>query len=295
MFSISAESDINEIIRDNDYYPPEEGTLLYFACKYGDFEAVDNLLIKGSDPHIHSVYGMSPIQIAAENGYIKIVDRLIKAGVNINNDTFGTPLYRACAKGHINMINYLILNHAHINNTKHNYGNPLITACFNRQIEVVTLLLAAGADPNTKSLDNKTPLFYACYKGDIEIMKKLLTYGADIHVKNLNWSPLSLACHNGHFNIVKTLVTLGVDINQRNQHGKTALMYSVKNSYRDIVNFLLDEGADSEIVDYRGKTAFDYANNNKEMILILNYHKCKKGSIKNTLRANLNYVLRGKV
>ena len=119
--------------------------------------------------------------------------------------------------------------------------------------------------------------------------------GADIHIKTLNWGPLNLTCYNGDFNIVKTLVTLGVNINQRNCHGKTALMYSVKNSYPDIVKFLIDKGADSTILDYRGKTAFDYANNDKEIILILNYYKCKKGSIKNTVRANFNYVLRGKL
>ena len=104
--------------------------------------------------------------------------------------------------------------------------------------------------------------------------------GADIHIKTLNWGPLNLTCYNGDFNIVKTLVTIGVYINQRNWHGKTTLIYSVKNSYPDIVKFLLDKEADNTILDYRGKTAFDYENYDKEMIIIFNHHKCKKGLLK---------------
>ena len=72
---------------------------------------------------------LGPIQIAAKNGYVDIVERLLEAGVNVNNDFWGTPLYYASIKGNIDVIDFLLLRGAYIDFQSFG-GTALMGACY---------------------------------------------------------------------------------------------------------------------------------------------------------------------
>ena len=105
---------------------------LYMACVNNNFEVVDTLLNNGANPFIYPIGTIGPIQIAARNGYVKIVERLLQAGVDINNNTMGTPLFYASQEGNIDVLDFLVSQGADIDFLSF-LGTALMGACKNRQ------------------------------------------------------------------------------------------------------------------------------------------------------------------
>ena len=104
---------------------------LYMACINNNFEIVDTLLNNGADPFIYPPGTIGSIQIAARNGYVKIVERLIQAGVNINDNRMGTPLYYASKEGNIDVIDFLLSQGADVNYVSYSGSTALVVACDN--------------------------------------------------------------------------------------------------------------------------------------------------------------------
>ena len=107
-------------------------TPLYTACEKGNVEVVDALLNHGANPHVltHAEI-IGPIQIAALNGYVNIIKRLIRVGISINNclNRGGTLLYYASMLGHIDVIDFLISHGADVNFLSYP-GTALMAACY---------------------------------------------------------------------------------------------------------------------------------------------------------------------
>jgi len=62
-----------------DQQDSRQWTALSYACWYGNYEIVQQLLDSGADPNIHKSYAMvdTPLSIAAEQGHFDIVRLLI--------------------------------------------------------------------------------------------------------------------------------------------------------------------------------------------------------------------------
>lgn len=69
-----------------------------------------------------------------------------------------TPLHEACAKGHLDICNYLLQYGASHSETALSGIRPLHEAVENSFIEVVRLLLAFGADPMLATYAGQTPI-----------------------------------------------------------------------------------------------------------------------------------------
>ena len=95
--------------------------------------------------------------MAASSKDVKIVEKLLKLGANVNiqNDKMQTPLHLAC-----------------------NSEND--TADY----EIVKLLLEKGAIVNAKDCDGNTPLYVAHWPDIPEIVEELLKHGADFDSEN---------------------------------------------------------------------------------------------------------------
>jgi hypothetical protein len=124
-----------------------------------------------------------PLHEAAIKGDLDQVRILVQAGHDIDKQRDGlTPLHFACARGHFNVVEYLIEHDADVNAKSSSMRTPLHYATENGHAGVVEMLLARGANPNPKC--PMTPLHYACLKGYRVIVEILLKYGADANIRS---------------------------------------------------------------------------------------------------------------
>ena len=138
-----------------------------------------------------SLENQTPLEVAADHGWIKAAEFLLSQGAKLNEPNFYyTPLFLAATEGHKAMVDFLLDHGANINATDRykpkNYegqdgDSPLIAAIVNDRRAVVSRLLERGAAVNA-GIDGRSPLYVACLKGDLELARTLLDKGADPNV-----------------------------------------------------------------------------------------------------------------
>ena len=154
----------------------EHGTLsLFDAVTKGDVEGVKLWLERGVDPNV-KVGGSTPLHVAAERGYVEIVELLLSEvgrGVEVDaRDGRGfTPLQYAC---------FGLL-----------HAGPVSVG---RYRDVVVALLRRGADPDVRDEEGNTVLHWAASRGHGWVVDLLVRYGADLYAKNKRGrTPLDVA------------------------------------------------------------------------------------------------------
>jgi ankyrin repeat protein len=182
------------------------------------FQTADLLRQNGANPHVRIGDDLiSPLHAAAYSENVKMVEKLIEYGADINaEDSLGrTPLYFASEHD--------------------NHGN----------CPVIRLLLELGANVNARAKDASTPLHVASRCGTLEVVRLMLEYGADPNVQDEDKStPLHLASRCGHVNIARLLLERGADVNARDADGWTSLHQASRGGYVEVVQLLLDHGVD---------------------------------------------------
>lgn len=176
------------------------------------------LLEGGANPDTPAMYGITPLALAAREGYPRILELLIDAGASL--DSMSTR----------NGVQY----------------SPLSYAAFKGNIECIQLLLSADADKN-KAADAKTfPLFLAALFGHVGVVRVLLEAGVAANGATVSGEgavPLCAAAHKGYVSIVRLLVEADADVNLVNEMGNTPLLLAACNGHVEIVNCLLSAGA----------------------------------------------------
>ena len=157
LFTATTAAQVEEALARGEDIEREQGfpvtTPLISACKRGELEVVDCLLNHGANV-AHTPSGSeSPIQWSAKNGHAAIVERLVRAGANINDNQGGegwTTLAFASVEGHVDVVDCLSSLGADIE-MRDVFGNTaLMWASWKGRIDVVDRLLAAGANLNTR-------------------------------------------------------------------------------------------------------------------------------------------------
>lgn len=85
-------------------------TALYTACKLNHYDVAEHLLSCDADPQIGElVFGWTPIFIAANEGYVRVVKLLLEFGASIDvGDNSGwLPMEHACLRGHLEIADLL--------------------------------------------------------------------------------------------------------------------------------------------------------------------------------------------
>jgi len=229
--------------------------------------------------------------IAADGGYSKIVELLIRHGANVNTlNNFGETvlLYiTGWGRGNPKIIELLIQAGAKVNARDHRRKTALInisnTRVYPNIIESVELLIQAGANVHAKDRDNMTALLYATLKGKSKIVEILIREGA---IKETDQGQAALRTaisgfgyqyHPEHHpEIVEMLIQAGVDVNSPNDYGRTTLMFASVHGHREIVDVLLKYGADINAKDGGGRTAMIHAHGHDEIVKILQKAKAQK-------------------
>ncbi len=166
--------------------------------------------------------GMTPLLLAAREGYVDAVKALLKAGANVNQVSGGdktSPLLIATINGHFDLAMFLLEQGANPQTASDNNATPLYAALnvewapkalypqpraqVNQKatyLELMKALLDKGAEPNIRlnkkvwysgySFDlsgvdetGATPFWRAAYASDVEAMKMLVAYGADPNIR----------------------------------------------------------------------------------------------------------------
>jgi ankyrin repeat protein len=170
-------------------------TALIWASEKGYLEIVKKL-IKANDVRIYKL------------GTEFLETRTTSTNVNLRNIYGDTALIWASNNGYLDIVEELIKANADVN-LQSNYGNTasaLICAIKKNNIKIVKALIKAGANLNLQYKNGGTALIWASYDGHIEIVIELIKANVNIdykfikYIKKYNIDILKLLI-NKNFNI----------------------------------------------------------------------------------------------
>ncbi len=174
--------------------------------------------------------GKSALMVAAKQGELALVQRIVGFGVNINEVTLTG-------------------------------GTPFMFAVLGDHISVASWLHEQGADINAKGSNGWSAATIAGAKGQTAMAQWLIEAGANINAPDVyQFTPLMRAVDNQHADTAQVLLELGgADVDFADESGNTALHFAVANNQLDVVNLLLNSGADPQHKNRDGITPADLA------------------------------------
>ena len=188
--------------------------VIWEAIKEGNLEAVKQHFNSGIDVNIkvskegRSSQSWHPLNWAAANGQIEIVEFLLSRGAEVNSkDGVGyIALHYAAGRGsYREVVEVLIANGEDVNTKAVDGSTPLDLAAMNQQKEIMDLIRKHSGKHGT--------FFGAVSGGDIEAVKKFLVAGVDTNKKSGRATPLMAAAASGHNETVELLISEGAEIN----------------------------------------------------------------------------------
>ncbi|CAF4311681.1 unnamed protein product, partial [Adineta steineri] len=137
-------------------------TALWYACRNGDLELVQELIIRGHA----NINKCGVLVVAAQNGHEKVVDYLLKRGCDVNRRV-------------------------------RNYNESALHAASRRNhLCIVNLLLKYGANSTLRDKQKRTALDYAIHKRHVEIAKVLINHQHGcFNMSPSGYTPLMLAAY----------------------------------------------------------------------------------------------------
>lgn len=212
------------------------------------------------------------IHDAAENGDLNTVKALIqkdKTLINAPDREGKTPLHYAAAKGHLHIVEWLVMHGADVNARNSSGITPMYLAKGFGKKDVVAFLEKHGgrADvvkptrqqpqkPSTPAPQEKqklpvpqspiTPIIEAVKANNIEMVQTMLKTDPDLTktTDQNGLTPLHWAAEIGNLKIAELLVENGADVNAKTERGITPLHQAVLNGRTNIVEFLLKHKAE---------------------------------------------------
>jgi cytohesin len=207
-------------------------TPLHDAVIRNDEPRLSALLASSADPDVairsdeqfSSEWGATPLHLAARDGSVDLVERLLEAGahVSVADDRGATALHYAA-------------------------GRPA----------AVSLLIDHGADPRAADLAGRTPLHWAANLGGghVESIEALVRGGAEPDAADrAGRTPLHLAAARGDAAATAALIELGAQATQADRLGRTPLHEASRFTDDGAVRALLDGGAEAAAADVFGVT-----------------------------------------
>jgi ankyrin repeat protein len=254
LFTDEQQSQIQEMweeISQNDLF-------FDYILNYGYLASLKTLIEKNKKlVNAKDKDGNTPLYRAAANGHDQVVQLLLDKGAEIDakNKYGGTPLYRAAANGHDQVVQLLLDKGAEIDAKDEYVQTPLYRAAENGHDQVVQLLLDKGAEVNSKEKYGQTPLYRAAANGHDQVVQLLLDKGAEIDAKDeYDKTPLYRAAANGHDQVVQLLLDKGAEVNSKDKYGATPLYWAAYYGHDQVVQLLLDKGAKVNAKDEDGYT-----------------------------------------
>ena len=187
-----------------------------------------DLLERGADPFAPSPAGDPPLALAVRLGWLRVVERLVAHGVDLDaRDSHGmTALHLAAALG---------------------------------REAALKALIAQGADPDMRAADGQTPLGVALSSGRRDLADWLDWRGWPLPGRPLQAADLPSAAIVGEADAVRRLLDLGLPVDATDAQGCTALLRAAGGGHRAVVDLLLARGADPRVAARSGATPLSAA------------------------------------
>ena len=134
----------------------------------------------------------SSIFKAAEEGHLERVRDWIAGGetdVDISDSSDRTPLWYACSRGHLSIVELLAAEGATLDRIDRFGVTPLVVAVRRGCSSVVGALIRAGVDVDPEPRARFIPLHVAVEQSDTDIVFQLLAAGADPLVQQVTGDP----------------------------------------------------------------------------------------------------------
>src|SRR5205823_4656033 len=201
-------------------------TALHWAVRLDDPETAGLLIRAGANVSAATRAGATPLELAAINGSAAMIEKLIKAGANVNAPLtkYGdTALMMAARTGKPDTIKVLLDNGAQINSPE-TWGGTTS----NSAITSLPRDPQPGEKPKKDYYGGFTPLHFAVRQGDMESARLLVTAGADVNASTADGKgSLELAIYNGNYEIASFLIDNKANLNHADAEGFTPLFWAV--------------------------------------------------------------------
>ena len=155
------------------------------AAKFNDVATVKSLISKGVSPNTTDPKGEPMLNLAIKDKSDDVISLLISnkaTDVDLSNKNGETPLMIASINGNLPVVKALVQQRNAM--IDHVGWTPLHYACAKGQLEVAQYLLANGAVVDSLSPGDTTPLMMAVQSGNEPLIKLLLDKGADLQIRN---------------------------------------------------------------------------------------------------------------
>jgi ankyrin repeat protein len=199
--------------------------------------------------------GESPLMVAARDGMLQFLRRLLEAGaeVNVLDNQGYSALHWAVWQNDPKPIDVLVaVPQVDINirikgsNDVFSGESPLMIAARVGNVETVTTLITAGADVNMLNDRGDTALHVAMQPDRVAVIGALLDNGMDVDLLGEDEDPdrrlsaVMLASLHGYVDILDIVLKHNPNVNLRSHDGgKTALLFGVQSENIDAVKLLL--------------------------------------------------------
>jgi len=222
---------------------PDGTTALHWAVHNNDKPLVERLLKAGANVNARNDYGATPLAEAAVLADPVLLERLLKAGADVEsaNDDGQTALMLVARNGNVAAAKLLLRYRANVNaREKWRQQTALMWAAAQAQPEMVRFLVSKGADVNARSLVND-------WERQVTAEPRSQARPAG------GLTPLLYAARRGCAPCARALVEGGADVNLADPYGVTPLLMAAQNFSFDTATYLLSKGADPNRWDSAGR------------------------------------------
>ena len=265
-------------------YQPQQAVIpMYYVASRGYRGLVDYLISKRPDDvNVKGQYG-TPLLAALEEAHADVAQLLLGycVDVDVRDYCSRTPLNLAADHGFLSITRTLVERNADINAQDSSGNTPLHRTVYmwrkqservqDCHLEVAKFLLEHGADPDVESGPYGTPLHDASRFGSVKGAQLMLEHGANIHARNKHGhTPLHqvLADLNDGFDTpdldlyldtIRFLLAHGANIDARDNDLATPLHLASRHGSTKGAQLLLELGANVHLEDIKGRTPLQFA------------------------------------
>lgn len=199
---------------------------------------------------------------AAKKGDLRLVKDLLSEGVDISchDRKLMTPLYYAARESHVQVVEFLLGCYP-VDERSFALYCALISAASEARLGCVKELLAIGAPTDYKHeyYRFETPLMMAVKCSRVEIASCLIDYGADLEAEDEHGQTALFYSLDADPGMLNVLIQSGADLNKKNEDGYTLLHYAASENNLSFVSLVVEAGADINLLNNYASTPFSIA------------------------------------